>query len=56
MKLVDSYVSTAVDSRSRKGAWIEIMYDLLGIKPEFGRSRKGAWIEIEPKLKVDIPK
>ena len=34
--------------RSRKGAWIEILKNLLAAAGIPGRSRKGAWIEMVP--------
>ena len=36
----------AACSRSREGAWIEIIVKLAKIHQNEGRSREGAWIEI----------
>ena len=33
-------------SRSRKGAWIEILTVMIIMRTALSRSRKGAWIEI----------
>ena len=44
--LADQTFAEECDSRSRKGAWIEISAHPYGHKYNKGRSRKGAWIEI----------
>ena len=36
----------AYSSRSREGAWIEIIKSMLTLWQRAGRSREGAWIEI----------
>ena len=36
----------ALEGRSRKGAWIEMLLIACGRANPHGRSRKGAWIEI----------
>ena len=43
---MEARAGTFVISRSRKGAWIEMLpHSIIYIESE-GRSRKGAWIEI----------
>ena len=40
--------SQSAHSRSREGAWIEILAVEAEAAAAFGRSREGAWIEIVP--------
>ena len=42
-------------SRSRKGAWIEMLMLRLVLMKTAGRSRKGAWIEINYRTYKQIP-
>ena len=46
MKSCGQCLGCRLDSRSRKGAWIEIVDYPENDYEEFCRSRKGAWIEI----------
>ena len=38
--------ATHLSGRSREGAWIEMLSDLIAAHPKGSRSREGAWIEI----------
>ena len=46
MKCVKLFIVIKQTSRSREGAWIEIVDDAPYRRPDYGRSREGAWIEI----------
>ena len=41
-------------SRSREGAWIEIISVIMHLQELMGRSREGAWIEIKYTIKPKI--
>ena len=46
MKFIKRQQVKVNDSRSRKGAWIEISITVFTVQVDCRRSRKGAWIEI----------
>ena len=46
LKYMHNCFITLTYSRSRKGAWIEILFSPHTQSAVIGRSRKGAWIEI----------
>ena len=46
LKLQERYPVEVYDSRSREGAWIEILIQSTRTLQRIRRSREGAWIEI----------
>ena len=51
LKLILLLLSINLISRSRKGAWIEILNNKGGVEDNGSRSRKGAWIEMRNRFR-----
>ena len=46
LKSIDTDILSTIKSRSREGAWIEILLTFFIFYELLSRSREGAWIEI----------